>query len=482
MVEHMDAEKEKTGMEYERACRHFLMCVEGIGAAAAIRLVEHYRCARRVWGLAEKDIRQEQRLNERQKVNFIECRRRWDLSGEWQRLKKKGVKTVCFDDHIYPGRLREIPDKPFLLYYIGRLPAETMPCVAVIGARMCSEYGRTVAADLAAGLAGRGIQVVSGMADGIDGIAQRSALEHGGMSYGVLGCGVDICYPLSNRTLYQTLQIQGGVLSEFPPGTKPEARHFPMRNRIISGLSDLILVIEAKERSGTRITVNMALEQGKEVYAVPGRITDELSRGCNRMILEGAGVVADIDDLAEAAWQAWERNCHWVQEEGTTGERNYCRRPEGIKETEGEGAGEKAGEKERWNERSGVGAKEKKEKTGEREEIGEREEAEKREKKRKTEKIEKRKEAMEVTETDRKGNTEAEKNIGERILRLIREKGMTADEILNCLLAQGSGMDKTLNISTVQGMLSELMIMGRVVCHCGLYELKTCHMMRKRLY
>lgn len=347
---------------------------------------------------------------------------------------------------------------------------------------MCSEYGRTVAADLAAGLAGRGIQVVSGMADGIDGIAQRSALEHGGMSYGVLGCGVDICYPLSNRTLYQTLQIQGGVLSEFPPGTKPEARHFPMRNRIISGLSDLILVIEAKERSGTRITVNMALEQGKEVYAVPGRITDELSRGCNRMILEGAGVVADIDDLAEAAWQAWERNCHWVQEEGTTGERNYCRRPEGIKETEGEGAGEKAGEKERWNERSGVGAKEKKEKTGEREEIGEREEAEKREKKRKTEKIEKRKEAMEVTETDRKGNTEAEKNIGERILRLIREKGMTADEILNCLLAQGSGMDKTLNISTVQGMLSELMIMGRVVCHCGLYELKTCHMMRKRLY
>lgn len=174
----MDAEKEKTGMEYERACRHFLMCVEGIGAAAAIRLVKHYGSARRVWGLAEKDIRQEQRLNERQKVNFMECRRRWDLAGEWQRTKEKGIKTVCFDDRIYPERLREIPDKPFLLYYIGRLPAETMPCVAVIGARMCSEYGRTVAADLAAGLAGRGIQVVSGMADGIDGIAQRLSLIH----------------------------------------------------------------------------------------------------------------------------------------------------------------------------------------------------------------------------------------------------------------------------------------------------------------
>ncbi len=439
----MDAEKEKTGMEYERACRHFLMCVEGIGAAAAIRLVKHYGSARRVWGLAEKDIRQEQRLNERQKVNFMECRRRWDLAGEWQRTKEKGIKTVCFDDRIYPERLREIPDKPFLLYYIGRLPAETMPCVAVIGARMCSEYGRTVAADLAAGLAGRGIQVVSGMADGIDGIAQRSALEHGGMSYGVLGSGVDVCYPSSNRTLYQTLQIQGGVLSEFPPGTKPEAHHFPMRNRIISGLSDLILVIEAKERSGTRITVNMALEQGKEVYAVPGRITDELSRGCNRMILEGAGVAADINELAEAAWQAWGRNCRQGQEgiEETVWERN-CRwgQEEGTEQMAEDRAGEKA------------------------------------------EETEKRKEAMEVTETDRRGKTEAEKNMGERILRLIREKGMTADEILNCLLAQESGMDKTLNISSVQGMLSELMIMGRIVCHCGLYELKTCHIMRKRLY
>ncbi|MDE6714673.1 MAG: DNA-processing protein DprA, partial [Lachnospiraceae bacterium] len=300
--------------EYEMACRNFLMHVDGIGAATAVKIVEHYGGARRIWELEEKDVRQEQRMNERQKNNFIDCRRRWNLVGEWQKLKNKGIKTVSFDGRIYPRRLREIPNKPFLLYYIGGLPAETMPCVAVIGARMCSEYGRFIAAELAAGLAKRGIQVVSGMADGIDGIAQRSALEHGGMSYGVLGCGVDVCYPSSNRALYQTLQIQGGVLSEFPPGTKPESRHFPMRNRIISGLADLILVIEAKERSGTQITVNMALEQGKEVYAVPGRITDELSRGCNRMILEGAGVATDINELAEAAWQAWERTCRQVQE------------------------------------------------------------------------------------------------------------------------------------------------------------------------
>lgn len=427
MVENMDVKKEMTGIEYELACRHFLMCVDGIGAATAIKIVEHYGCAGRIWGLTEKDIRQEQRMNERQKNNFIECKRRWDLAGELQKMKDKGIKTVSYDDSIYPGRLREIPDKPFLLYYIGGLPAETMPCVAVIGARMCSEYGRFIAAELAAGLAKRGIQVVSGMADGIDGIAQRSALEHGGMSYGVLGCGVDVCYPSSNRTLYQTLQIHGGILSEFPPGTKPEARHFPMRNRIISGLADLILVIEAKERSGTRITVNMALEQGKEVYAVPGRITDELSRGCNRMILEGAGVAVDINELAEAAWQAWERICRQVQEEGTG-------------EISGKIVGEMAGER--------VQEKGK----------------------------EKRKEAMEAVGIDRRGKTETEKDMRERILQLIRKNGMTADEVLNRLLVQGSGTDNTPNISTVQGMLSELMIMGKVVCHCGLYEIRTCHM------
>lgn len=471
MIENMDAKKEMTGIEYELACRHFLMCVDGIGAATAIKIVEHYGCAGRIWGLTEKDIRKEQRMNERQKSNFIECRRRWDLAGELQKLKDKGIKTVSYDDRIYPGRLREIPDKPFLLYYIGELPSETMPCVAVIGARMCSEYGRFIAAELAAGLAKRGIQVVSGMADGIDGIAQRSALEHGGMSYGVLGCGVDVCYPASNRTLYQALQIHGGILSEFPPGTKPEARHFPMRNRIISGLADLILVIEAKERSGTRITVNMALEQGKEVYAVPGRITDELSRGCNRMILEGAGVAVDINELAEAAWQAWKRICRQVQEEGTG-------------EISGKIVGEMAGERaqEKGKERSGMGKNEKREETEESVEREEMEEKRKRKIGEKRDKVEKRKEAMEAAGIDRRGKTETEKDMRERILQLIRKKGMTADEVLNCLLSQGSGMDKNLNISSVQGTLSELMIMGEIVCHCGLYEIKTCHVMRKCLY
>lgn len=439
MVIKMDGKMEKEGLdagEYELACRYFLMHVDGIGAATAIKIVGHYGSVRRIWEMEEKDVWRDERMSSRQKSNLIERRRRWDMAMEWQRLKEKGIKVVSCDDHAYPGRLKEIPNKPFLLYYRGGLPKETMPCVAVIGARMCSEYGRSVAVEFAAGLAKRGIQVVSGMADGIDGSAQRSALEHGGMSYAVLGCGVDICYPLSNRTLYRDLLVHGGIISEFLPGTRPEAGNFPMRNRIISGLSDLILVIEAKERSGTRITVNMALEQGREVYAVPGRITDELSRGCNRMILEGAGVVADINELAEAAWQAWERNCCQVQEKGTG-------------ETAGEIAVERAEEK-------GEEKGEEKSEMDEREERG---------------KVEKRKEAMEAG-IDRRRKTEIEKDMRERILQLIRKKGMTADEVLNRLLAQGSRMNKTLNISSVQGMLSELMIMGEVVCHCGLYEIK----------
>lgn len=466
MVIKMDGKREKEGLdagEYELACRYFLMHVDGIGAATAIKMVDHYGSARRIWELEEKDVWRDERMSSRQKSNLIERRRCWDMAMEWRKLKEKGIKAVSYDDRSYPGRLREIPDKPFLLYYIGGLPMETMPCVAVIGARMCSEYGRFIAAELSAGLAERGIQVVSGMADGIDGIAQRSALEHGGMSYGVLGCGVDVCYPSSNRTLYQALQIHGGILSEFPPGTKPEARHFPMRNRIISGLADLILVIEAKERSGTRITVNMALEQGKEVYAVPGRITDELSRGCNRMILEGAGVAADINELAEAAWQAWERNCCQVQEKGT-GETAGEIAVERAEEKEEEKGEEKEEEKE--EEKNGVDEKEKR---GESVERVKRKKAEERDE---VEKTEKRKEVMASAGTDRIGKTETEKDMWERILQLIRKKGMTADEVLNHLLAQGSRIDKALNISSVQGMLSELMIMGEVVCHCGLYEIK----------
>lgn len=156
-----------------------------------------------------------------------------------------------------------------------------------------------MAKKFAKGLAQAGIQIISGMARGIDSYAQRGTLEAGGESYAVLGCGVDVCYPRDAIGLYMDLQENGGVISEFPIGTKPLPQHFPARNRIISGLADAVLVIEAKEKSGSLITADMALEQGKDVYALPGPINSELSKGCNVLIKQGAGVLLSPEELLE---------------------------------------------------------------------------------------------------------------------------------------------------------------------------------------
>lgn len=205
-----------------------------------------------------------------------------------------------------PGKLAEIPDPPYGIFYRGKLPDENEPAVAVIGARECSEYGRYVAEELGQYLGRAGIQVISGMARGIDGISQQAALSAGGTSYGVLGCGVDICYPAQNRRLYEELLEKGGLLSTYAPGTKPLPQHFPPRNRIVSGLSDALIVIEARQKSGTLITVDMALEQGRDVYVVPGRLTDRLSDGCNHLLTQGAGVFLSPESFAEDFLRSWE--------------------------------------------------------------------------------------------------------------------------------------------------------------------------------
>lgn len=198
-------------------------------------------------------------------------------------------------------------------FYRGKLPDENEPAVAVIGARECSEYGRYVAEELGQYLGRAGIQVISGMARGIDGISQQAALSAGGTSYGVLGCGVDICYPAQNRRLYEELLEKGGLLSTYAPGTKPLPQHFPPRNRIVSGLSDALIVIEARQKSGTLITVDMALEQGRDVYVVPGRLTDRLSDGCNHLLTQGAGVFLSPESFAEDFCGAGRKNRDFPQ-------------------------------------------------------------------------------------------------------------------------------------------------------------------------
>ncbi len=214
-------------------------------------------------------------------------------------LEKKHIRWVWQEDEAYPRRLKALPDAPLGLYYKGSLPPEDAPAAGIIGARRCSPYGRSKAEYFGKELAGLGFSVISGMAMGIDGYAQAAALT-AGKSYALLGCGADICYPVSNRRLYEQLEAEGGLISELPPGTEPLPFHFPLRNRLISAFSDVLLVIEARDKSGTLITVDCALEQGKDVMALPGRVGDDLSAGCNALIRQGAGILLDCGDVLEA--------------------------------------------------------------------------------------------------------------------------------------------------------------------------------------
>ena len=179
----------------------------------------------------------------------------------------------------------------------GELPEEEQKSVAIVGARMCTRYGKAIAEQIAARIADAGGQVISGAAYGIDGAAQWAALENGGKSYAVLGCGVDRCYPASHAMLLERLEKNGGLISEFPPGTRPLRHHFPVRNRIISGLADTVAVVEARRKSGSLITAEYAAAQGKHVCAVPGRMEDELSEGCNELIAQGADVILSVDSM-----------------------------------------------------------------------------------------------------------------------------------------------------------------------------------------
>ena len=212
--------------------------------------------------------------------------------------QRLGLRILTIQDAEYPGRLQNIYDPPCLLYVKGRLPAfDEEAAVAVVGTRDCTPYGIACAEKLGYGLTGGGAVVVSGLAKGIDAAASRGALRAGGVTVGVVGNGLDVHYPYESRYLYEDIAAAGALLSEYPPGTEAAGSHFPARNRIISGLSLATLVVEAPERSGALITAETALEQGRDVFAVPGPIDAPTSVGCNRLIRDGAGLVSDAWDI-----------------------------------------------------------------------------------------------------------------------------------------------------------------------------------------
>lgn len=279
------------------AYMYWLDTIEGLGKNTRKNLIQAFGSAKEVYEGREKLVNCI--LEEKKQALFWGAKKKKDIYKEYEWMLQEGIRMVTLYDEDYPEKLHYIPDEPFSIYCKGNLPKEDIPAVSIIGARECSQYGEYVAAQLGKCLGESGVQVISGMAKGIDGISQWEALQAGGTSFGVLGCGVDICYPKSNQKLYDRLLIKGGVLSSYPPKTMPMAKLFPPRNRIVSGLADVLVVIEARRRSGTSITVEMALEQGKDIYAVPGRVTDRLSDGCNKMIKEGAHVFLSPEDFVE---------------------------------------------------------------------------------------------------------------------------------------------------------------------------------------
>lgn len=215
------------------------------------------------------------------------------------KLDTEDFSIVTIFDEDYPENLKNIPDRPALLYYKGKLEENDKYSVAFVGARRCTDYGKRACQKLVSEVAEKGITTVSGLAYGIDSICHTTSLRQDKRTIGVIGCGIDVIYPKQNRRLYQEMEEKGLILSEFPLETPPASYNFPQRNRIISGLSLATVVVEAKEKSGTMITTNFALEQGREVFCVPGNINSIYSKGTNKLIQEGSKLVTCAEDIIE---------------------------------------------------------------------------------------------------------------------------------------------------------------------------------------
>lgn len=272
--------------------------VKGIGAVRLQALQDHFGDLSLAWQ-APLDALQAAGLSPKLAERVVQIRASLNLDKYMTRLESQGIHVLTWEDELYPRRLKEIDQPPPVLYMRGGLQAEDFWSVAVVGTRRVSAYGRQVADELAMFLAHNGVTVVSGLARGVDAIAHQAALKAGGRTIAVLGCGVDRIYPPENTQLAEKMIAKGAILSDYAPGTPPDASNFPPRNRIISGLSMATVVVEAGETSGALITAQFAVDQGREVFAVPGNILALQSKGTNRLIADGAHPMLSVQDLLE---------------------------------------------------------------------------------------------------------------------------------------------------------------------------------------
>lgn len=273
--------------------------IKGIGAVRMQALLKHFGDLEVAWKAAPIDLARAGlglKLIER----IAQARQNVDLEKLWAKIEAQGIQILTWEDEAYPQRLKEIDQPPPVLYVRGDYLPDDLFAVAIVGTRRVTAYGRQITEELAAFLAANGITVISGLARGVDAVAHQTALKSGGRTIGVLGSGVDKIYPPEHRAMAEKMMEQGAILSDYAPGTPPDASNFPPRNRIISGLSLAVVVIEAGETSGALITAEFAAEQGREIFAVPGSILAPQSKGTNKLIQNGALPLLSVHDLMQA--------------------------------------------------------------------------------------------------------------------------------------------------------------------------------------
>ncbi|MDP3016791.1 MAG: DNA-processing protein DprA, partial [Deltaproteobacteria bacterium] len=288
--------------------------VPGVGAVFIKRLLDRFQTPEAVFQASMKELLEVEGLGVKVASEIRKGPSEQAVKNELSSLEKSGGRIITLKDEVYPPRLRDIYDPPALLYLKGELKKEDELAVSIVGSRKTTPYGRWITEKISQTLVRYGVTIVSGMARGVDSVAHWGAISGGGRTLAVLGCGVDVVYPPENRNLFSKIIEQGAVLSEFPMGSPPEGGHFPKRNRIISGLSMGVVVVEAGPDSGSLITANYALEQGREVFAIPGNVGADGSRGTNRLIKDGAKLVESSEDILEEILPQWRREKERIEE------------------------------------------------------------------------------------------------------------------------------------------------------------------------
>ncbi len=276
----------------------WLSCIKGIGSIRKQILLNRYKTPEKIYTLKKEEIIQIKGFNEILAENIICKENKENIEKQIEFLHKENVKIITIEDEKYPKLLKTIYDYPVSIYVKGNENILNIPAIGIVGCRKCSSYGERVAQYFAYNLAKKSINIISGLAKGIDSQSHIGAIKAKGITIGVIGSGLDMVYPKENQYLYdKIIKENGAIISEYPLGTKPEKMNFPARNRIISGMSKGIIVIEAKKKSGTLITVDFALEQGRDVYVVPGNIDEMNSVGTNDLIKQGAQMVTTYKDI-----------------------------------------------------------------------------------------------------------------------------------------------------------------------------------------